>query len=238
MSERSTHFEAIILDCGDTMLALDPPRERLLADVLQTLGHDISVAETAMAYRLVDFAFKQQSSVQKSEADRGAFYRAFNRKLLLALGLESHLDDVDAALRQAFREHRRWAPIAGTLEALDLLGKRYPLYVLANWDRHLPTLLESVGIAHHFEAIHASEVLGAEKPDPRIYSAFADETGLDLSRCAYIGNEYTADVVGGRAAGLTPVLLDHPGHYTSVVDCPYARDWQDALAHIDSIAAG
>ena len=59
-----------------------------------------------------------------------------------------------------------------------------------------------------------SHVVGASKPDPRIFDfALEHFDGIDRANIAYVGDSVTMDIGGARAAGLHGVLLDpHDDH--------------------------
>ena len=60
--------------------------------------------------------------------------------------------------------------------------------------------------------------VGVAKPDPRIFEfGLAVFEGIERHRIAYVGDSVTMDVMGARAAGLFPVLLDpHDDHEGAV----------------------
>ena len=64
--------------------------------------------------------------------------------------------------------------------------------------------------------------MGVEKPDPRIFQIALERAGLEPSEAAYVGDLYSIDVLGARAAGLHAVLMD-PGACWPPRDCPTAR---------------
>ena len=68
------------------------------------------------------------------------------------------------------------------------------------------------------EFVIDSEVVGVEKPDPRIFEAGC--AGLDLppDACVYVGDLYPVDYVGARDAGLDAVLLDPLGMHHERAD--------------------
>ena len=209
---------AMVFDCGDTLLHLAPAREEVFAQAAASVGVDISPTAAARAYQLVDFAQKIRSSTLRTDDDKATFYAHYNRLLCHALGIELAYPRLHPALLAHFGARRHWTPFADALPTLTALRARVPLYVLANWDTRLPVLLERAGLLDLFVQVYASETLGAEKPDPACYGAFLAQTGLAPSQTLYVGNEYIADVVGARAAGLTPVLVDRHGDWTTA-DC-------------------
>jgi len=60
-----------------------------------------------------------------------------------------------------------------------------------------------------------------EKPDPRIFQIALERAGLEPAQAAYVGDLYSIDVLGARAAGLRAVLMN-PGGCWPVLDCPTA----------------
>jgi len=76
----------------------------------------------------------------------------------------------------------------------------------------------------------AGEV-GAEKPDPLIFTEALQRLDSRAAQALYVGDNYYADVVGAQRAGILPVLLD-PEAIFPEADCPVIneiRDLQDWL---------
>jgi putative hydrolase of the HAD superfamily len=49
------------------------------------------------------------------------------------------------------------------------------------------------------------------KPDPRIFELACERVGVPAERSAHVGDHMYADVIGARAAGMRPVLIDRRG---------------------------
>jgi putative hydrolase of the HAD superfamily len=58
------------------------------------------------------------------------------------------------------------------------------------------------------EAIFDSTVVGVAKPDPRIFEMALDAVAVPAAHAIHVGDTPGADVVGARAAGVRPVLID------------------------------
>ena len=54
--------QAVVFDCADTLLRLDPPREVIFRDAAAEAGLELQLDDVARAYELVDFAVKIKSS--------------------------------------------------------------------------------------------------------------------------------------------------------------------------------
>jgi putative hydrolase of the HAD superfamily len=211
-------IRAIFLDFGDTLVSLEPSREQLFVLAARSVGIDPTLALVQRAYEIVDFHNKYSSVHIK---DRDSFYHRYNEQLCEALGISIYFEALHPVLVAHFKEHKSWKLIEGVPQVLASLKQRGLLLALvANWDRDLPALAERLGISQFFSRIVSSQEVGLEKPEPAIFDRAVDELSLSTERdkILYVGNEYRADVLGARAAGLTPVLIDRSGIYQHA-DC-------------------
>ncbi len=76
------------------------------------------------------------------------------------------------------------------------------------------------GMGVAMECIIDSGAVGVMKPDPRIFHLALDAMGVDAADAWYVGDMPGIDVVGARAAGLFPVLMDP---FQFHLDADYAR---------------
>jgi putative hydrolase of the HAD superfamily len=100
--------------------------------------------------------------------------------------------------------------------------------VISNSNGSVRAILEETGLAAHLDFIIDSSLVGVEKPDPRIFHLGLREAGVAAAEAVYIGDLYSVDVLGARAAGLDGILLD-PGGFWAPRDCRLARDLADAV---------
>ncbi|QTD54312.1 HAD family hydrolase [Sulfidibacter corallicola] len=214
----------VVFDCGGTLVDLVPEKWECAHTLLTQLDLDIPLPFIQQAYRTVEFAMPQKSSRERDAGDRVAYYDRFNRMICIQLGIESKWKRVNALFQKQFPKMVQWRVFSDTWLCLEDLFPKLPLYVLANWDRHLPRVLEKNKLSSYFRAAFASQDLGSEKPDPEIFRAFLQRVGIDAEACLYVGNEYLADVVGSRACGFHPVLVDRAGFYPDVADCIKVKD--------------
>ena len=97
------------------------------------------------------------------------------------------------------------------------------LVVVSNADGTVEEGLTRAGLREHLHAVVDSQVVGFEKPDPRIFTHALGLFGSDPARTLHVGDFYAADVAGARAAGVHALLLDPHGDWGEV-DCAVARD--------------
>jgi len=210
--------QAVFFDFGDTLASLEPSREALFVKAAQSIGLDLEPEAVRRAYQIVDFNNKYSSV---TVTDRDAFYNNYNSQLVEALGISSHFARLGPALIEHFKREKHWTLFDDAAKSLDRLrASGRPLALVANWDKNLPTLIERLGIAANFSCVVASQAVGVEKPDPAIFQLAIKELSLRVPEqiVLYVGNEYRADVLGARAARLTPVLIDRYALYPHA-DC-------------------
>ena len=154
------------------------------------------------------------------------------RQLVTMIFEEAGLGLEGAALARAVDEiqdyhqaHNLWSrphPYAiRVLEDLKRLGMK--LAVVSNSGGALAPLLERLGLERVLDAIVDSGVIGVEKPAPQIFVAAAERLGVAAAEAVHVGDLYGIDVVGARAAGAEPVLID-PASLWPQTDCVKIRD--------------
>jgi len=223
--------KAVLFDFGDTLVTLSPAKEELFASAARSVGLKLGPAAVKRAYQIVDFHNKY-SSVQIPNRD--TFYENYNEQVCEALGISSYFGKLRPALTAQFKQHKSWKLIEDAAEVLRRLHERgLPLALVANWDANLSSLAAQLGIKHFFSVIVPSQEVGAEKPDPAIFQRTLDHLSLSAGtgQIVYVGNEYRADVMGARAAGLIPVLIDRSGVYQHA-DClrfSSLLEWLEAM---------
>lgn len=97
---------------------------------------------------------------------------------------------------------RRLRPEApAVVEALN--GKGFRQAIISNIisRRLVPNQLAEYGIAHYFDPVVTSSILGWRKPNERIFYEATRLMGLPPAACAYVGDTVSRDVIGARRAG-------------------------------------
>jgi len=80
-------------------------------------------------------------------------------------------------------------------------------------------------------------VVGSSKPHRDIFLYALGRAGVRADEAVYVGDSYLADVLGSRAAGLHPVLIDRLGK-APPIDAPVVRALTEVLDVVDAIDAG
>jgi putative hydrolase of the HAD superfamily len=100
--------------------------------------------------------------------------------------------------------------------------------VISNSNGTIAAILDDLGLTAHLEFVIDSSKVGVEKPDPRIFRLALERAGVAADAAVYVGDLYSIDVVGARAAGMRAILMD-PGACWGPRDCPTAPTVLDAV---------
>src|SRR5215217_1628503 len=162
---------AVLLDGMGTLVALEPPHERLRAALRNEAGVEVSG-------RAAKDAFKAEIAHYLAHHLEGRDEESLDRlRDDCAAVLQEALGDAAAGLDPAVVKRAMldaihfdaYADAAPALRALRAGGLR--LVVASNWDCSLAGVLAEAGLLHLVDAVVPSAVAGAAKPDPRLFRA-------------------------------------------------------------------
>ena len=197
-------IDAVLVDAGGVLLVPDPVAvRRELASLGVEPDDETCLRAHYLSMREVD---------RIGRGDWPEVDRCFARAVGVADGrVEEAVPFVDSIYMRD-----RWAPAAGAAEALlALQGAGVPLAVVSNAGGTMEEQLLAHEVCSVDGTTHArvaivvdSDVVGVEKPDPKIFSFALDALGIAAERCIYVGDTVVFDVVGARAAGLWPIHID------------------------------
>ena len=94
-----------------------------------------------------------------------------------------------------------------------LIEKKIKTAVISNIDYSgtlLKEKLKEIFPENQFEFVIASSDYGVMKPNRYIFQAGIVKSGLEAKDIWYVGDKVAVDVLGSKAAGMTPVLYKNP----------------------------
>lgn len=220
-------LRAVIFDAGNTLMLIN---YGVVVEALAAEGYTVSEAALREAeYRArvdLDRILARRRSTEAPE-----IFQTYLR--LICEGIEvpwgAAAGRALGRLAAYHREQNLWNrphPQAGPV--LQLLRTRGLIVgMISNSNGWVERLVTENGLRPYFDFVLDSRLIGIEKPDPRIFQIALDRVGVDPCDALYIGDLYSIDVVGSRAAGMHAILLDPAGLWGHV-DCPKARDLLEA----------
>lgn len=121
------------------------------------------------------------------------------------------LDGLEFSIMDHMQENMLLEEVRETLQELAAWGT--PMYILSNAvfsAKSARRYLEKFQIGGYFEKIYSSADYGVRKPGRAFFDLAVREILARHPECTkedifYVGNDYIADVTGGRLAGLYPV---------------------------------
>ena len=220
---------AVIFDAGNTLLRMN---YGVIADHLRTRGRAASPEEVEEAELRARVRLDPHLAPGTASTESTVTHGRYLRYLLehLAITDDGEIDAI-ARWRRGYNlpvglwnraDPEALAAIRRVRETGRVAG------VISNSNGSVRSILEETGLAAHLDFIIDSSVVGVEKPDPRIFQLGLREAGVAPAEAVYVGDLYSVDVLGARAAGLDGILLD-PGGFWAPRDCRLARGLDEAV---------
>jgi putative hydrolase of the HAD superfamily len=225
-------LRAVFLDAGNTLLSLDYEE---MAACFRAAGHPGVTADAVRGaeHRARPRLDRHLGTASTETADTFRLYVGY---MLEGLGLpaDGAIQALADALRVAKPPYGLFSlAMPGVAAALARLrGRGLRLAVVSNSNGMVAEILGSVGLAEAVDTIIDSGLVGVEKPNPKIFQKAAAAVGVEPAEAVHVGDLYSVDVLGARAAGCRAILLDPAGAW-GPVDCPTAADLPAAVALIE-----
>ena len=202
-------IRAVLLDAFGTLVRMEPPAPRLRAALERLTGVDVG-AEAAERGFLAEISYYLAHNTEGRDPASLEDLRDRCAAALYEALREPGLDR--AAVRQAMMESLHFEAFPDAPPALRSLREAgLRLVVASNWDCSLPETLERIGLAPLVDDVVSSAVVGAAKPDRRLFHAGLAAAGCSADEALYAGDSLESDVEGARAAGIRAVLVDRAG---------------------------
>jgi HAD superfamily hydrolase (TIGR01549 family) len=120
------------------------------------------------------------------------------------------LDSRVRQYRSLYLEHQRAVP--GAVALVRRIAEEAKVVVVSNnLEEEQSTKLSAVGLAPYVDLLVTSETAGVAKPHPGIFRQALSGAGLGRSPVVVVGDSWSADVVGARAAGLPVIWFNRLG---------------------------
>ncbi len=229
-------IKSILFDLDGTLRHHIPEGSDLFTDHAVALGLSIHEEDRLRAKRWEHYYFANSPELRADMAlfKDEKFWTAFGKRRLTALGCspeqaEQLAPKLSAHMRENYKPQVHVPPESRTLLA-DLKAAGFTLGVVSNRDEVFNDELKNLGLADSFHFTLAGGEVQSYKPEPGIFEEALRRAGTSAAETMYIGDNYFADIVGSRRAGLHPVLYDPSGLFPDA-ECPVIRSF-DQLPHL------
>lgn len=206
-------LEVVFFDVGNTLLYPHPSVAEVCRQVLAEDGHihDLSAIDALMP--LVDEyyedRYRSDDTFWTSEEETSQVWVGMYSFLCRNLGIQDSPERIARRVYDEFGDPSRWRAYDDVRPALGRLKARgLRIGLISNWDRRLKTIINGLGLDQFVEEVVSSAEVGLRKPDPRIFELACARMGVVPADAAHVGDHQYADIIGARAAGMRPVLID------------------------------
>lgn len=224
---RRQEIRAVVFDLDGTLRHNQPGSTDFFIDHAVRLGVQATPDRRRLAVRWSHYYWAQSgellADIKTYESTDAAFWHNYARRQLEALGCSADrsriLADPLFETMQNVYQPEDWVAddVRPTLAWLQEAGLR--LAVLSNRREPCQAYLETLELAEFFDLALVAGEVNVWKPDPGIFTAALARLGTAAGETLYLGDNYYADVLGARGAGLPAVLID-PDEIFAETDCP------------------
>ena len=235
-------IKAILFDLDGTLRHNLPSAGEVFTDYVLSLGLSLVEEDKLRAARWEHYYFANSPEILSDQKihkdDSEGFWLNFSRRRLVALGCQpERADELAGALAAYMREaYKPEVHVPQEAHALlpSLRKGGYVLGVVSNRDKPYEDELEQIGLKEYFHFSLAGGEVPAYKPEPQIFQRALELAGTTAAESIYVGDNYFADVVGSRRAGLRPVLYDPMGLFPEA-DCAVIRSFDELPVILKSL---
>ena len=205
MSPNSVFVRAVTFDGDGTLWDFDKVMRYSLAKALEELNRiDHEAAAVLSVEKLIEIRDAVSSSLKGTTLKLEEIRLEAFRQTLREIGKP---DDVLANhLNEIFFKHRFATTelYEDTLDTLNALKERFVLGLISNGNNDPGRF----GLSSLFNFTMFAHEVGAEKPDPRIFSLAASRAGFLPSQMLHVGDSLDEDVKGAKSIGMIPVWIN------------------------------
>lgn len=228
---------AVTFDFYNTLVHFDPPREELQLRACREFGLEPDLKGLVRGYADADDFWSRENArvaiAERPPEQQAAFYAEYERRVLCGGGL----DVASQTAGQVFQRLRQFkyglAVFPDALPALcELKGRGLTVGLISNIRRDLEGLFRELGLLPYLDFMVTSQEAGVEKPHPAIFQAALAKARVAPAQAIHVGDQYQSDVVGARAAGMRPLLLDRDNIWPEVKDCPVIHSLSEVAAYL------
>ena len=236
------HIQAVFFDLDGTLRHSIPTGGEVFNQYVASLGFSYTEEDRLRALRWEHQYWASSTDLRDDllahSADTENFWIEYSRRRLLALGATVEWAG-EVAARASAHMGEMYKPesvvpddVRRTLPTLRESG--YMLAVISNRDRPFQDVLESHNLSEFFPYSLAGGEVDIYKPEPGIFEHALKQMKVTAVETVYVGDNYYADILGARRAGLQPVLYD-PEQIFPEADCATIRSFDELIPVIQAM---
>ncbi|NJC97561.1 MAG: hypothetical protein C3F07_15295 [Anaerolineales bacterium] len=235
-------IKAIFFDLDGTLRHSVPTGGDVSTDYVVGLGLRVNAEDRLRAARWEHLYWANSVDLRDDllahSGETENFWIEYSRRRLIALGASpgwalEYAPKVSAHMGEMYKPEsivpddvRRALP--------ELRDAGYLMGVLSNRDKPYHEILASHGLNEFFHFSLAAGEVDIYKPDPGVFVHALKRANMTARETVYVGDNYFADVVGARRAGLRPVLYDPNGIFPEA-DCATIKSFDELKSVLEAL---
>lgn len=231
--EHPQAIRAIFFDVGFTLLAPHPSVPEIVFAACQRRSTPVSQAAITRALPQAEAYLRRtiraDPEIWGDEQAINALWDGYFAALLtpcLSGATKAEIAACARDVRLTFDSATTYALYPDVLPVLDALQARgLSMGVISDWGAGLGLILRHHDLVRYFDFAVTSALQRRSKPNPALFHTALRRANAIADYTLHIGDSYLLNVLGARAAGITPVLLDrrHALDITAL-DCLVVND--------------
>ena len=218
-------LRAVFFDFGGTLGSLDPKIAepwKAWSWVARELNLAIPDTEIRRVNDEADHRFGGR--IYDYHGRTHEYWKVRDKWVIEKLGAATRGEEFFDALQSIFGDPSLFRPYPETPGALrKIRGLGRHMGVISNFTDALLPILEYHALKVFFDSVTYSQVVGARKPDPRLFLAALKQAGCRPAEAIHVGDSWESDYLGASRAGLTAVWLNRDER-PAPHPCKEARD--------------
>ena len=209
-------YKAIFLDWDDTIGDWTTAEHKALQDIYQTYRLDRlyptfeDYLNAYKPYNLELWGMYGRGEVTKDRLHLQRFLRPIEGLPVTDDALRDLAHEIGAEFLRLTNKYFCLMPNAE--QVVKYLANRYPLTIISNGFKEVQYYkFEHSGLAPYFTHTLISEEVGINKPQPGIFTIALERNGISAAEAVMIGDSYSSDIAGAKAAGIDQVWIRGDG---------------------------
>ena len=235
-------IRTVFLDVGFTLLAPHPSVVEIAVSVCASLGCAVDRERLTAALPEAETTLRAMAAADTALwSDERAIRRLWTAYFTVLLSAALPPDQacererLVTAVVEAFEHASSYRLYPDVVPALKRLrGHGLQLGVISDWGIGLGLILRHHDLIDYFDFAVVSAAVRHSKPDPALFQTALARANAIPDYAVHVGDAYLLDVLGARAAGITPVLLDRERRCdAALLDCPVIYDLYGLLTLLE-----
>ncbi len=232
-------IRAIFFDWFYTLARFEPPRHQLYSQAFREFGVELPPEKVMRGILVADQYFFEENAkspvAERSPEAQVKLYIHYPKAILTEAGAKAPRD-LPLKIMKRVREQFKGVTFAlfdDVLSTLKTLKQQnFILGLLTNLDSDMVSICRGLGLEPYLSFVVTAKEAGADKPKPPIFLTALDKAGVNASEAVHVGDQYKLDVIGARAVGINPILIDRYDIYPEVSDCPRIHCLTELAQHL------